>query len=86
MRTVTALQAGRSLGALLDQVQAGESIVITRDDGNRIAVIEPVAEGNGAEVLALLKAPVDADFARDVALARTHGQPLGGAQARGDAL
>lgn len=85
MRTVTALQAGRSLGALLDQVQAGESIVITRD-GKRIAVIEPVAEGNGAEVLALLKAPVDADFARDVALARTHGQPLGGAQARGDAL
>lgn len=84
MRTVTAVQAGRSLGAL-DQLQAGDSIVITRD-GKRIAVIEPVAEGNGAEVLALLKAPVDADFARDVALARTHDQPLGGAQARGDAL
>ncbi|MCW2620865.1 MAG: prevent-host-death family protein [Frankiales bacterium] len=69
MRTVTAGHASQSFDELLDQVEAGETILVTRG-GKGVASIEPNADGNGAEVLALLlNAHVDDEFARDVAVA-----------------
>lgn len=69
VRTVTATEASRSFAALLDQVERGETVVVTRG-GKRIASIGPASSGNGAEVLALLAHDVDEDFAADVAAAR----------------
>ena len=69
MRTVTATEASRSFAALLDEVERGETVVVTRG-GRRIASIGPASAGNGAEVLALLAHDVDADFSADVAAAR----------------
>ena len=69
MRTVTATEASRSFAALLDEVERGETVVVTRG-GKRIASIGPASVGNGAEVQALLVYDVDEDFAVDVATAR----------------
>ncbi len=69
MRTVTATEASRSFAALLDEVERGETVVITRG-GKRIASIGPASVGNGAEVMALLSCDVDEDFADDIAAAR----------------
>ena len=69
MRTVTATEASRSFAALLDEVERGETVVVTRG-GKRIASIGPASVGNGADVLALLAHDVDEDFAADVAAAR----------------
>lgn len=69
MRTVTLAEASRSFDALLDAVESGESVVITRG-GKRVALIRPACFGNGAAVRALLAAEVDEDFAADVAVAR----------------
>ena len=70
MRTVTATEASRSFAALLDEVEAGETVVVTRS-GRRIAAIGPATAGNGREFLGLLanSAP-DEEFASDVAAAR----------------
>ncbi len=70
MRTVTATEASRSFAALLDEVERGETVVVTRE-GKRIASIGPASTGNGAEVLAMLAKGVDPSFADDVACART---------------
>jgi prevent-host-death family protein len=40
MRTVTATEASRSFAALLDEVEAGQAVVVTRG-GRRIASISP---------------------------------------------
>ena len=70
MRTVTATEASRSFAALLDEVENGETVVVTRG-GRRIASIGPATAGNGADVVALLKTfRPDEDFAADVAAAR----------------
>ncbi len=68
MRTVTATEASRSFAALLDEVERGETVVVTRG-GKRIASIGPASVGNGADVLALLGHDVDEDFAANVAAA-----------------
>jgi prevent-host-death family protein len=70
MRTVTATEASRSFAALLDEVERGQTVVVTRG-GRRIAAIGPASASNGAEVLALLRSPgVDDGFAADVVAAR----------------
>lgn len=70
MRTVTATEASRSFAALLDQVEAGETVVVTRG-GRRVASIGPATAGNGDDVAALLReGPPDKKFAADVAAAR----------------
>ncbi len=70
MRTVTAPEASRSFGALLDEVERGQTVAVTRG-GRRIAFVSPAGAGNGAEVLALLGAGApDGDFADDVRAAR----------------
>ena len=69
MRTVTATEASRSFAALLDEVERGETVVVTRG-GRRVASIGPASAGNGAEVMALLSLDVDEDFAADIAAAR----------------
>lgn len=69
MRTVTATEASRSFAALLDEVERGETVVVTRG-GKRIASIGPASVGNGSDVLALLAHDVDEDFAADVTAAR----------------
>jgi len=77
MRTVTATEASRSFAALLDEVERGETVVVTRG-GKRIASIGPASVGNGAEVLALLAHELDEGFAADVAAAGdavTSGDP-----------
>jgi prevent-host-death family protein len=75
VRIVTAAQASRSLARLLDQVEAGETVVVTRG-GRRVATITAAPAGNGAQVLALLtESGIDEDFANDVAAARPAGRP-----------
>ena len=70
MRTVTATEASRSFAALLDEVESGETVVVTRG-GRRIACIGPTTAGNGGDVVALLTGgPADKQFAADVASAR----------------
>lgn len=68
MRTVTATEASRAFAALLDEVERGETVVVTRG-GKRVASIGPASVGNGAEVMALLSHGVDEDFAADIAAA-----------------
>lgn len=67
---MSATEASRSFASLLDAVEHGESFVITRG-GKRIASLGPAPVGNGATVRALLAGVPDADFAADVAAART---------------
>ena len=69
MRTVTATEASRSFAALLDEVERGGTVVVTRG-GKRVASIGPASYGNGAEVMALLSHDLDGDFAADIAVAR----------------
>lgn len=78
MRTVTATEASRSFAALLDEVEAGETVVVTRG-GRRVAAIGPASAGNGSAFLHLMGdgAP-DEDFAADALKARdvaTSGGP-----------
>lgn len=70
MRTVTATEASRSFAALLDEVEQGNTVIVTRG-GRRIAMIGPSTNGNGADVLALFRqTQVDDGFAADVIAAR----------------
>ncbi|HET6672956.1 MAG TPA: type II toxin-antitoxin system prevent-host-death family antitoxin [Agromyces sp.] len=70
MRTMTATDASRAFAALLDEAERGETIIITRG-GRRIATVGPADFSNGSEIVALLaEAPVDDEFASDVAAAR----------------
>jgi prevent-host-death family protein len=67
---MSATEASRSFAAVLDSVEHGETIVVTRG-GRRIAVIEPAPASNGSalnDVLSRFRA--DEDFARDVKAAR----------------
>lgn len=70
MHMLTATEASRSFAALLDEVEKGETVVITRG-GRRIATIGPVQSSNGADFLGLLASRnVDDGFAADVLAAR----------------
>ena len=69
MRTVTATEASRSFAALLDGVENGETVVVTRG-GRRIAVIGPVTTANGKNLRELLAQTTDDLFGADVASAR----------------
>lgn len=57
VRTVTATEASRSFAALLDEVEAGGTVVVTRGE-RRVAAIGPATAGNGSDVLELLLAEV----------------------------
>ena len=55
MREVTATEAARSFSDLLDAVEhRGERFTIVRR-GKAVAQLQPLAEGHGAEVKALLR-------------------------------
>ncbi len=72
MLTITATEASRTFAALLDQIERGEQVVITRG-GRRVAQMGPVTSGNGAALIAQLGLiGVDEDFAADVLSARTY--------------
>lgn len=67
---MTATEASRTFAALLDDVERGQTVTVTRG-GKRIATIVPASAGNGAEVLNLLAAgTTDDEFSTDVRAAR----------------
>lgn len=61
---MTATAASRSFASLLDEVERGETVVITRG-GRRIAMVGPATSGNGAALLALLALLAAGDIAFD---------------------
>ncbi len=63
MRTFTAAEASRGFAAMLDIVENGETVLITRD-GRPVARLEPETRATGARVLALF-----ADHCGDFAFA-----------------
>ena len=73
MRTVTATEASRSFAALLDEVEKGNTVIVTRG-GRRIATIGPASAGNGGEVAELLRSSdTDEVFAEDLRAVRESG-------------
>lgn len=69
MRTMTATEASRNFSDLLDLIQAGETVRITR--GNEpIAEVGPARRRTGADLEAAILAaelpPLDEDFERDI--------------------
>lgn len=74
MREVTASEASRNFSALLDAVEQGESVIVTRS-GYRVAAVTPAPRSNGAAVREVLArwqghAHGDTDLAERVAAAR----------------
>lgn len=72
MRTMTATEASRNFSGLLDLIEAGETIRITR--GNEpIAEVGPARRRTGADLEAALAAaalpPLDEDLEDDIAQA-----------------
>ncbi len=68
MRTMTATEASRSFSDLLDAIEAGETITITR--GNHpVAEIGPARRRTGADLRAALAVvpPPDDRFTEDIA-------------------
>jgi antitoxin (DNA-binding transcriptional repressor) of toxin-antitoxin stability system len=70
MRTMTATEASRHFSDLLDLIESGETVRISR--GNElIAEISPVRRRTGADLEAALLAaglsPLDDDFENDIA-------------------
>jgi len=53
MRAMTATHVSRHFSAVLDEVDRGETIVITRD-GRQLAILTPVPAANGDAVTAAL--------------------------------
>lgn len=67
MRTISATEASRRFSDLLDAIEAGESVTVTR--GNKpIAEIRPARRRTGRDLRAALAdvPPPDAQFAADV--------------------
>jgi len=74
MREVTASEASRNFSAVLDSVERGEIIVVTRA-GRRVASIAPTPAATGAALNAVLTrwggaAALDDDFAESIDTAR----------------
>lgn len=68
MRTISATEASRRFSDLLDAIEAGETVVVTR--GSRpIAEIRPVVRRRGRDLRAALASaePPDERFADDIA-------------------
>lgn len=68
MRTVTATEASRRFSELLDAIEAGEAVTVTR--GNRpVAEIRPARRRTGRDLRAALAQaqPPDDRFAADIA-------------------
>lgn len=53
MREMTASEASRRFSAVLDSVEDGETVVVTRA-GRRVATISPAPRANGAALRAVL--------------------------------
>lgn len=68
MKTVTATHASRGFSEVLDRVERGETIRITRD-GHPVAELRPITPATGRELrAALADAPaLDADIEADIA-------------------
>ncbi|GAA3444762.1 type II toxin-antitoxin system Phd/YefM family antitoxin [Planomonospora venezuelensis] len=80
MKVMTAAKASGSFAAVLDEVERGETIMVTRG-GRRIAVIAPAPTARGRMVKAFLARSagmLDAGFEADVAKAREMADPAGG--------
>lgn len=85
VRTITATEASRRFSDLLDAIEAGETITVTR--GNRpIAEIRPAPRRTGRDLRAALAEipPPDDRFAADIAeavtaLSNADGDPWAGA-------
>jgi prevent-host-death family protein len=74
MREVTASEASRNFSAVLDSVERGEIIVVTRA-GRRVASIAPTPAATGAALNAVLTrwrgaAALDDEFAESIDTAR----------------
>jgi len=74
VRELTASEASRNFSAVLDSVESGETIVVTRA-GRRIASIAPAPPATGAALNAVLTrwhgvAALDDDFAQSIETAR----------------
>lgn len=72
MRLISATEASRNFSAVLDSVEHGETVVITRG-GRRIATLGPAPVAPGRMVKAMLAKHVgtlDEGFADDIAGAR----------------
>ena len=71
MREGTASEASRTFSAVLDSVERGETIVVTRA-GRRVASIAPAPAATGAAVLTRWRgaAALDDDFAESISTAR----------------
>ena len=74
MREVTASEASRNFSAVLDSVERGEIIVVTRA-GRRVAAIAPTRAATGAALNAVLTrwrgaAALDHDFVESIDTAR----------------
>ncbi len=72
MRTITATEAARKFSELLDAIESGERVTITR--GKRpVVVMTPAPRYTGADLRAALEKiePLDDDFERDVLSARS---------------
>ncbi|MFT3875344.1 MAG: type II toxin-antitoxin system prevent-host-death family antitoxin [Propioniciclava sp.] len=67
MRTITATEASRRFSDLLDAIEAGEELVVTRG-GRPIAEIRPAKRRTGKDLRAALElvTPPDDRFADDV--------------------
>jgi prevent-host-death family protein len=77
MITMTATEASRHFSALLDRVEAGESVKITRDGRAVCTVVPEQPHTWGALVAALHDLPPrDPDFARDLQEAYEYARSL----------
>jgi prevent-host-death family protein len=69
--TVTATQAARNFASLLDEIEHGETVVITRD-GVPVGRLTPERRTSADRLkAALLDHPADADFADDLVTAHS---------------
>ncbi len=67
---MTATEASRAFSALLDAIEAGDTVAIERG-GRRVAVVSPVSTANGSDVRRLLvDEAVEARFVDDLAAVR----------------
>ncbi len=64
MKEITASEAARNFSAVLDAIERGESLLVTRS-GRRIASITPAAQANGKAVNAVLARWSDSDLFDD---------------------
>ena len=74
MREITASEASRNFSAVLDSVENGEEVVVTRA-GRRIAAISPGPAATGAALNAVLRRwrgidTIDDAFSENIAAAR----------------